>query len=820
MQSSQNLELVLGRAKDFAQQFQHTHVSPLHLLLALLKTPECQGYKHLENQQVPIQKLSDYISHNRLNHEPYGTPTGHFNSRSKFVLSQSAQIARQMGSAFTRTEHLLLGLLTDQTLAREVYPAVGIRSEKLTHSILTQYGLQEEMVGAREGTPQSREFAEVCVSLNELARKGKLDPVIGRDRETQRAMQILGRRRKNNPVLIGDAGVGKTAIAEGIAQSIVNKTCPPQLLDKEIFLWDVTSLVSNTVFRGQLEGRLKAILDHVRNNPRLILFIDEIHLIVGAGNSIGGLDVSNMMKAALSRGEARVIGATTEDEYNKTIAKDSALERRFQPVRVEEPPDEDVLAILRGSLPVYEAHHNVQYTPQAVTAALQLSKRYIPHRQLPDKALDVLDEAGSAVRMTPPQNIIRLDQEIARLNEEKANAAIQQRFNDAQMWLARVRQLKAQRNKLLRQQTEPRLVTEDQVCGAVSVISRIPLERLTAEDKRSALRVQDELGREIIGQRPAIASVTRYIRRSRTRLNDPRKPLGAVLLLGPTGVGKTLLAKRAAVHMSGSEEGLIALDMSEYMERHSVARLIGAPPGYKGYEDQKTLVERVRRQPYAVVLFDEIEKAHHQVWNVLLQILEEGRLTDGQGRTASFRDTLVLLTSNIGYEHFRRKSIGFNQTVDATKDAVLEAAKKEFRPEFLNRLDDIVIFDPLTLEDCRQIIDLEVGKIRQRTKYTAVGLSQALREKILRDGFSEEYGARPLKRTLERLVTDPISDALLREEITDTGEILATYTESNGVVIRHSGSETQRAEQSTAVPAEDLAWVRPGSCAVPCKRHN
>ena len=646
MQSSQNLELVLSRAKDFAQQFQHTHVSPLHLLLALLKTPECQGYKHLENQQVPIQKLSDYISHNRLNHEPYGTPTGHFNSRSKFVLSQSAQIARQMGSAFTRTEHLLLGLLTDQTLAREVYPVVGIRSEKLTHSILTQYGLQEEMVGAREGTPQSREFAEVCVSLNELARKGKLDPVIGRDRETQRAMQILGRRRKNNPVLIGDAGVGKTAIAEGIAQSIVNKTCPPQLLDKEIFLWDVTSLVSNTVFRGQLEGRLKAILDHVRNNPRLILFIDEIHLIVGAGNSIGGLDVSNMMKAALSRGEARVIGATTEDEYNKTIAKDSALERRFQPVRVEEPPDEDVLAILRGSLPVYEAHHNVQYTPQAVTAALQLSKRYIPHRQLPDKALDVLDEAGSAVRMTPPQNIIRLDQEIARLNEEKANAAIQQRFNDAQMWLARVRQLKAQRNKLLRQQTEPRLVTEDQVCGAVSVISRIPLERLTAEDKRSALRVQDKLGREIIGQRPAIASVTRYIRRSRTRLNDPRKPLGAVLLLGPTGVGKTLLAKRAAVHMSGSEECLIALDMSEYMERHSVARLIGAPPGYKGYEDQKTLVERVRRQPYAVVLFDEIEKAHHQVWNVLLQILEEGRLTDGQGRTASFRDTLVLLTSS------------------------------------------------------------------------------------------------------------------------------------------------------------------------------
>jgi ATP-dependent Clp protease ATP-binding subunit ClpC len=345
------------------------------------------------------------------------------------------------------------------------------------------------------------------------------------------------------------------------------------------------------------------------------------------------------------------------------------------------------------------------------------------------------------------------------------------------------------------------------------VISRIPLERLTAEDKRSALCVQEELGREIIGQRHAIASVSRYIRRGRTGLNDPRKPLGVVLLLGPTGVGKTLLAKRAAVHMSGSDEDLIALDMSEYMERHSVARLVGAPPGYKGYEDQKTLVERVRRQPYAVVLFDEIEKAHHQVWNVLLQILEEGRLTDGQGRTASFRNTLILLTSNIGCDQFRRKSIGFNQAVDATKDAVVDAAKKEFRPEFLNRLDDIVVFDPLAVEDCRQIIDLEIEKIRQRTKYTALTLSPSLREKILKDGFSEEYGARPLKRTLECLVTDPISDALLRDEITDTGEILATYTASDGVVVRQSGPTTQQ----TPAPAEDLTWVHPGSCAVPCE---
>ncbi len=795
MQYSQNLEAVLARAKDFAQQLQHTAVSPLHLLLAILKTPECQAYKHLENQRAPIQKLTDYITHNRLNHEPYGAPTGNFNTGSKFILSQSGRISQQMGSGFTRTEHLLLALLTDPTLAREVYPAAGIQNDRLTHAILGQYGLQEQMVGAAEGNAANREFTEVCVSLNELARKGKLDPVIGRKAEIQRTLQILGRRRKNNPVLLGEAGVGKTAIVEGIAQSIVNKTCPTLLHNREIFICDVDSMVSNTVFRGQLEGRIRAILDHVRNNPSIILFIDEIHLIVGAGNSIGGMDVSNMMKAALSRGEARVIGATTLDEYNKTIAKDSALERRFQPVRVEEPTDEDVLAILQGSLPAYEAYHHVHYAPGTALAALQYSKRYVHNRHLPDKALDVLDEAGSAARLASPE--ISLDTkeaslEIASPSNGKVQGAAQSPFDEGLAILARMHQLRGRHHN----QSGTCIVTEDHIRHAVSIMSNIPLGRLTAEDKRSALRLDEILGREVVGQKQAVETVCRYIRRGRTRLKDPKRPTGVLLLLGPTGVGKTLLAKRVAVHMNGSEDQLIALDMSEYIERHSIARLLGSPPGYVGYEDQKTLVERVRRHPYAVVLFDEIEKAHQQVWNVLLQILEEGRLTDGQGRTASFRDAFILMTSNVGYEHFRRKSLGFNPRPDAAREAIMDAVKKEFRPEFLNRIDDIVVFDSLTQNDCWRIADLEVEKIRRRTKYTTLTLSPRLKEKILQEGFSEEYGARQLKRTLELLVADPISDALLREEITGTGEIVADYDSGSGVVVH----ETKTGLRKTAAP--------------------
>lgn len=770
-QHSKNLETVFSSAKEFARQLQHKQVSPNHLLLAILKTPECQAYQVLETLSVPISRIIDHITHTRFINEPYGAPSDTLNSRTKTCLAQATQIAHQTGSSMVRTEHLLIGLLADSTLSREVFKPAGVRTDILIPKVISRYGLQEELAGPHEPPAPSREFRDLCINLNEMARKGRLDPVVGRQQEIRRTLQILGRRRKNNPVLVGDAGVGKTAIAEGIAQSIVQKTCSPQLLDKQIYIFDIAGLVSNTVFRGQLEGRVKAILDYVREHPNIVLFIDEIHLIVGAGNSIGGMDVSNLMKTALSRGEARVIGATTEDEYNKTIGMDSALERRFQTVRVGEPPDDDVLSIINGALQTYETHHNVHYTPEAVITAIHLAKRYLPNRRFPDKALDVIDEAGSALKLAPPENIVNLDNRIGELTRQKLVAATEEKFGEAQKLLTEIRRLKAERERLAKDQQGPRIVTEDQVRAAISTMSGIPLEKLTAEDKREALLLNESLGHQIIGQRRAIDAVTRYIRRSRTQLNDPKRPFGSLLLLGPTGVGKTLLAKTVAAHLCGSEDGIIQLDMSEYMERHSVSRLIGAPPGYRGYGDQNTLVERVRRNPYAVVLFDEIEKAHSLVWNALLQILEEGRLTDGQGRQANFRNTLVLLTSNIGYDQFKRSSIGFGRDQTSTQEAVMAAVKKEFRPEFLNRIDEVVIFDSLTTEDRRKIVDLELAKIKLRTKYTTVLLSEALQDKLLKDGFSEEYGGRHLKKTVERLITDPISDALLREEIPESGEI-------------------------------------------------
>jgi ATP-dependent Clp protease ATP-binding subunit ClpC len=565
--------------------------------------------------------------------------------------------------------------------------------------------------------------------------------------------------------------VGKTAIAEGLALSIVQKTAPQCLQDKQIYVFDVTGLVSNTIFRGQLEGRVKSILDYVKNNLNVILFIDEIHLIVGAGNSIGGMDLSNMMKAALSRGEARVIGATTLDEYNKSIAKDSALERRFQPVQVEEPSDADTLAILHGSLSAYEKHHGVKYSPEAVLAALQLSKRYIPNRRLPDKAIDVLDEAGSAIKLAPSEALVALDNQIESVTQQKIAAANADRFADAQTLWGTIRLLKVKREQLLALGETVRVVREDHIRKAISLISKVPVDKMNSNSRRDALKQAERLGATIIGQKQAIEAVSRYCRRGKTHFNDPKRPIGSFLLLGPTGVGKTLLAKALAMDLNGTEESLIQLDMSEYMERHSAARLIGSPPGYIGYDDQNSLVERVRRQPYCVVLFDEIEKAHPDVWNMLLQILEEGKLTDGQGRIASFRNAMIILSSNVGYSILSKLSIGFNPNKENTREAVLAEAKKVFRPEFLNRIDEITVFESLTPEHCSQILGLELEKVRQRTTYGSITLSPALHDHVLKEGFSEEYGGRNLKKAVERIITDSISDALIREEIPEEGHL-------------------------------------------------
>lgn len=770
MEQSQNFDIVRDRASAFATKFGHKQIAPSHFLLAIIKTPECQAYQLMVASKVPVEKLGEIIVGKRFNQEEAGTPTGIPTAASKTCFTQASEIAMQSGGSQLRTEHLLIGLLADPTLSREVFGVAGINSSKLIRKILGRFGLQPEIAGENTSGP-SRDFTEVCYNLTEMARAGKLDPVIGRKQEIERCSQILARRRKNNPVLVGDAGVGKTAIAEGLALSIVQKTAPQCLQDKQIYVFDVTGLISNTIFRGQLEGRVKSILDYVKKNLNVILFIDEIHLIVGAGNSIGGMDLSNMMKAALSRGEARVIGATTLDEYHKSIAKDSALERRFQPVQVEEPSDADTLAILHGSLSAYEKHHGVKYSPEAVLAALHLSKRYIPNRRLPDKAIDVLDEAGSAIKLAPSETLVALDSEIESVTQQKIAAANADRFTDAQTLWGTIRLLKVKREQLLALGETVRIVREEHIRKAISLISKVPVDKMNSNNRRDALKQAERLGATIIGQKQAMEAVSRYCRRGKTHFNDPKRPIGSFLLLGATGVGKTLLAKALALDINGTEESLIQLDMSEYMERHSAARLIGSPPGYIGYDDQNSLVERVRRQPYCVVLFDEIEKAHPDVWNMLLQILEEGKLTDGQGRIASFRNAIIILSSNVGYSILSKLRIGFNPNKENTREAVLAEAKKVFRPEFLNRIDEIIVFDSLTPEHCSQILDLELEKVRQRTTYGSITLSPALHDHVLKEGFSEEYGGRNLKKAVERIIADSISDALIREEIPEEGHL-------------------------------------------------
>ena len=681
METSQNLDIVREKAEGYAAQCKHEQIAPSHYLLAILQTAECNAYKMLEGAKAPLPKIIELIVGKRFNQECSGTPTNIPNAEAKACITQASDIAMQCGGHSLRTEHLLIGLLTDATLCKEVFAPLRINTNKLLQRIISEVGAQSVPEGAGNFRRPNLDFLEVCYSLNDLAKKGKLDNVIGRKSEIARATQILARRRKNNPVFVGAAGVGKTAIAEGLAISIVQKTAPACLLNKTIFVFDVTGLISNTVFRGQLEGKIKSILDHVKANPDFILFIDEIHLIVGAGNSVGGMDVANMLKSALSRGEARIIGATTEDEYNKIIAKDAALERRFQPIFVDEPSDEDTIAILNGSVCNYETHHNVKYSPESIVASVHLSKRYLPNRKLPDKAIDILDEAGSALKLAPSNDLAELDKKIESITQQKIVAANEDRFTDAKLLWTAIRTLKAQREKALQNSNVPKVVTEDHIRKAISTMSKIPVERLSNHSRKDIVNQTGRLASRIIGQQSAIETVAKYCRRSKTSFNDPNKPIGSFLLLGPTGVGKTLLAKSLAIDLSGDETSLIQLDMSEYMEKFSVSRLIGSPPGYVGYDDQNSLVERVRRNPYCVILLDEIEKAHPEVWNMLLQVLEEGKLTDGQGRIANFCNTIILMTSNLGYATMAKSSMGFKSEQEDTKALILTEVKKSFRPE-------------------------------------------------------------------------------------------------------------------------------------------
>jgi ATP-dependent Clp protease ATP-binding subunit ClpC len=716
--------------------------------------------------------------------------------RAKKVIEYSMEEARNLNHSYVGTEHILLGLLREQEgVAAQVLMNLGLKLEDVREEVLNLlgHGLEGAEVGERGGrgsesestsssgkagkskTPALDSFGR---DLTELAKKGELDPVIGREREIERAIQILCRRTKNNPVLLGEAGVGKTAIVEGFAQRVVAGEVPEILADKRIVVLDLAMMVAGTKYRGQFEERIKAVMTEVRRVRNTILFIDELHTLVGAGGAEGAIDAANVLKPALARGEIQCIGATTLDEYRKYIEKDNALARRFQEIIVEPTGKEETIEILKGLRGRYEEHHRVQFTDDAIVAAVEMSERYITARCLPDKAIDVIDEAGARVRlrtMTRPPDLKEIDEEVEKLNKEKEEAVANQDFEKAANLRDQAEKLRKKKDQITQewrdksQQTDG-VVDEEIIAEVVSKMTGIPLTRLSTEDSLRLMKMEEELHKRVVSQEAAVSAVSKAVRRSRSGLKDPKRPTGCFIFAGPTGVGKTLLAKSLAEYLFGDSDALVHIDMSEYMEKHNVSRLIGAPPGFVGYEEGGQLTEKIRRRPYAVVLFDEIEKAHPDVFNMLLQVMEEGRLTDSFGRNVDFRNTILIMTTNAGAEAIKNQSaFGFQKpdddaSYDSMKQRVMDQIERVFRPEFLNRLDDVIIFRHLTKEDLKGVIDFELAKVRQRLMERGLNLelTDVAKEFLVNKGSNLDYGARPLRRALEQRIEDPLSEELLR----------------------------------------------------------
>src|SRR5436190_1678777 len=696
-----------------------------------------------------------------------------FTERARKVMSLARQEAQRLNSEFIGTEHILLGIIQEGGgVAAKVLKNLNVDLKRIRQEI-------EKLI-----TPST----SPTVTLGQLPFSPRAKRVIGRRKEIERVMQILSRRTKNNPVLLGEAGVGKTAIVEGLAQDIINGNVPEVLKDKRIVVLDLALMVAGTKYRGQFEERIKAVMNEVRRAKNIILFIDELHTLVGAGGAEGAIDAANVLKPSLSRGEIQCVGATTLDEYRKHIEKDGALERRFQTIVVEPPGRDESLEIMKGLRDKYEAHHRVRYTDEALEACVDLSNRYINGRFLPDKAIDVMDEAGARVRlqsMVSPPNIKELEEEIKKLEKEKDEAISLQEFERAAQMRDRAMQLKKNKEKVLSEWREQNkefdgVVDAEVISQTVSMMTGIPLTRIEKKEAERLLNLEDELHKIVVSQNEAVSAVARAIRRSRAGLKDPRRPIGSFIFLGPTGVGKTLMAKALARMMFGEAEALITIDMSEYMEKHNVSRLIGAPPGYVGYEEGGHLTEKIRRRPYAVVLFDEIEKAHSDVFNMLLQIMEEGRLTDSFGRNIDFKNSILIMTSNIGADLLKNQTtLGFKGKVSVDgsyqgmKELLSKEVEKHFRPEFLNRLDDLIVFRPLQRTDLESIIHLEMKSVEARVakKGVRISLTPEALDYLIDQGFNPDFGARPLKRAIERLVEDPLSEGLLRGEFKDAKHI-------------------------------------------------
>jgi ATP-dependent Clp protease ATP-binding subunit ClpC len=827
---------VLALARKEADRFHHNYVGTEHLLLGLINLGQGVAVNVLQKMGLDLETVRNAVE-KQVGTGPEAKPTGNipYTPRVKKVLALAGKEAKALNHSYIGTEHILLGLLREgEGVAARVLKSLDVDIERCRNEILAELdpnfsgetagsASPEEPAGAASGgqpsggtpsQPGAEEKKEIKTpalkafgrDLTELARNGELDPVIGRKNEIRRVVQILCRRTKNNPVLIGEAGVGKTAIVEGLAQEIASGIVPEILVDKRVITLDLALMVAGTKYRGQFEERIKAVMDEIRRAKNIIIFIDELHTIVGAGAAEGAMDASNIFKPALSRGELQCIGATTLGEYRKYIEKDSALDRRFQSVKVEAPSVDETVQILKGIRHKYEEHHKVVYTDKALETAAKLSDRYITARYLPDKAIDVLDEAGARARiesLNRPPEIEDLSKEIEKVCAQKEEAIAKQHFEEAAKFRDDEKRLRLKRDQQIEQWKRSRdertiTVDEDEMLKIVSDWTGIPLSRMEQKESQKLLNLEKELQGDIVGQEAATEVIAKALRRSRADLKDPRRPIGSFMFLGPTGVGKTHLAKILAEKMFGDQDALLQIDMSEYMEKFSVSRLIGSPPGYVGYEEGGQLTEAVRRKPYSAVLFDEIEKAHPDVVQLLLQVLEDGRLTDSLGRTVDFRNTILIMTSNVGAELMQRQtSMGFDMGHDSGRDhdkvkgRILEEMKRHFKPEFLNRINEIVVFRPLTKEHMKLIIDLELSKVFKRLGGQKIDLDvdDAAKEFLLTKGWDEKYGARPLRRAVERYLEDPLAEAILRGEVRRGEPIKVTF----------AGGETLKFEQVQAV---------------------
>lgn len=781
---------VILLAKEEAKRFNHDYIGTEHILLGLIREGEGVAAAVLENLGLDSEKIRLEVE-KLVQPGPSTVISGDipFTPKAKKVIELAMDEARNLGHNYIGTEHLLLGLIREgEGVASQVLVNLGLDLNRVREEVMQLLGSatpgyettqKPQNMGAsgpigKTKTPALDAFGR---DLTLLAKQDKLDPVVGRKNEIERVVQILARRTKNNPVLLGEAGVGKTAIVEGLAQQIITGDVPEVLRGKRIVILDLALMVAGTKYRGQFEERIKAVMDELKRSEDVIVFIDELHTLVGAGGAEGAIDASNILKPALSRGEIQCIGATTLDEYRKHIEKDAALERRFQTIMVEPPSVAETVEILKGLRDKYEAHHRVKFTDDALAAAAKLSDRYISGRFLPDKAIDLIDEAGSRARlsvMTEPPDLKKLEERIDQLRKEKEDAVKSQDFEKAAKMRDEERKAKVEVLRVRKEWKEKKGIAEvdvdeEDIAVIVSKWTGIPLLRLEEKESEKFLQIEQGLHKRVVGQDEAISAIAHAVRRSRAGIKDPKRPIGSFVFLGPTGVGKTLLAKALADYLFGDENAIIQLDMSEYMEKFNVSRLVGAPPGYVGYEEGGQLTEKVRRRPYSIVLLDEIEKAHPDVFNLLLQILEEGRLTDSFGRKVDFKNTIVIMTSNIGAEMLKKQgSIGFKSqqedtTYNSMKERLLEDVKKTFKPEFLNRVDDIIVFRPLTKDDLYKIIDIEIAHVEKRLHEQDINieLTKDAKEFLIEKGFDQVFGARPLKRTIQRFLEDPLAEDII-----------------------------------------------------------